>query len=151
MTQVAVNSSTRKPRFCRLEAPYLATTEARAPKVPSGASRMTQPTILNTTCDIASMSLVIGALYSLVTLSAQPNSSDTSSADRIACPVIAPNRESGIILVTNSTKPIFSSESTPGILLASSSDTSMFMPAPGLKMLATTSPISIDTSESTRK
>ena len=86
-----------------------------------------------------------------MTLRAQPISSDTSRADRIACPVIAPNRESGIILVTNSTKPIFSSESTPGILLASRLETSMFMPAPGLKMLATTSPISIDTSDSTKK
>ena len=129
----------------------MATTDARAPKVPSGASRMTQPTILNTTCDSCSMSLVIGALCSLVTLSAQPNSSDTSRAERIACPVIAPNRESGIIWVTNSTKPIFSSDSTPGIVLASNSDTLMFMPAPGLKMLATASPISIETSESVKK
>ena len=40
----------------------------------------------------------------------------------MACPVIAPNRESGITLVTNSTKPIFSPESTPGILLASRVD-----------------------------
>ena len=151
MTQVAVNSSTRNPSCCRLDAPYLATTEARAPKVPIGARRMTQPTILNTTCDSDSMSAVIGALCALVTLSAHPNSSDTSSAERIVCPVIAPNSESGITLVTNWTKPIFSPESTPGILLASRVETSMFMPAPGLKTLATASPMSIDPSDRTRK
>ena len=78
-------------------------------------------------------------------------SSDTSRAERIACPVIAPNRESGMTLVTNSTNPIFSPESTPGILLASKLEMSMFMPAPGLKTFATISPMSIDPSERTRK
>ena len=116
-----------------------------------GASHMTQPTILNTTCDSAWIALVIGALDSRVTLRAQPISSDTSRADRIACPVIAPNRESGITLVTNCTKPTFSPESTPGIVLASRVETSMFMPAPGLKMLATTRPINIETSDRTKK
>ena len=49
-----------------------------------------------------------------------------------------------MMLVTNWTKPTFSWRSTPGTLLASRVETSMFMPAPGLKMLATTRPISID-------
>src|SRR6476660_7451171 len=151
MMQVAVNSRMRKPSCCRLEAPYLATTEANAAKVPMGASHMTQPTILNTTCDSAWIALVIGALDSRVTLRAQPNSRDTTRADRIACPVIAPNSESGITLVTNCTKPTFSPESTPGIVLASRLETSMFMPAPGWKMLATISPINIETNDSTKK
>ena len=48
---------------------------------------------------------MMGALCASVTFSAQPTSSDTSSADRMAWPVIAPNRDSGMTLVTNSTAP----------------------------------------------
>ena len=51
-----------------------------------GARRMTQPTILNTTCDSASMSSVIGALCALVTFSAQPNEQryQQGGQDRVA-------------------------------------------------------------------
>ena len=70
--------------------------------------------------DSASMSAVIGALCAGDVQGGSRTACETSSAERIVCPVIAPNSESGIMLVTNWTKPIFSPESTPGILLASS-------------------------------
>jgi hypothetical protein len=115
-----------------------------------GARRMTHPTIRNTTFVSAPMTLTRGSVCSPPMLSATPNTMDTSSAARMLSPVSAPKSVSGI---SEEMKPVSVSSlvADSGTPLGSRAAGSMFIPAPGWKMLPTSRPISIDNSERTRK
>lgn len=81
---------------------------------------------------------------------AAPKTIETISAARIASPVIAPSREVGM---REETKPVkvACSVAVLGTSSAFSDEGSTCRPEPGWKMLATTSPISMDARDSTRK
>ncbi|MGC0373770.1 hypothetical protein RKD28_001286 [Streptomyces sp. SAI-229] len=96
------------------------------------------------------MPRVSGAPSSPAMFRATPKTMETMSAARMASPVIAPSSEVGM---REETKPVnvACSVAVSGTSAAFSEEGSTWRPAPGWKMLATTSPISMDSSDSTRK
>ena len=127
----------------------MATTAASAPKVPNGASFITQPTIRKMTTCRALTKSTMGLPLEPDMFRANPKMMEMNRAGRIAPEVKADNRVSGISPDTKCTNPV--SVFCPGILEGSRVLGSMFIPSPGLKMFATASPMIIDSSENAMK